>query len=367
MLNNQANIISENNAAAITRIPDASGRRTRAGARSRQRGACPRTVTRGESLAVAKKEGGAIVDWLSFTFDHVRLGKGDLKHLATELECATGLKFYIEQGSGTNGFTTGFHIYAIGFQGSSPVPVPFGVYAYGGESQKGRAYVSITGTGCALIKDWKIIHSFLNHMQARITRVDLAVDFHDGEFDLEQARKAYVENHFSTGGNRPNYQDIRSSGSDTFYVGNRKNGKITRIYEKGKQLGNPDSKWTRYETELHNRDRIIPLDVVIRPSDYWVGQYKINKTLIDAASEKIKTLRKENQISIDQLKRYVRLAYGRLLHVVRITEGEQFDADKLIRELEVQGIPRRLEKTALHFINNGSPPEPIPKEQYHAS
>jgi Putative phage replication protein RstA len=354
--------------APATQRPSASARRACAGSRGAGRGsASPRPVTRGESLAVAKKEGGAIVDWLSFTFDHFMLGKGDLKHVANEMEAATGLKFYIEPSSGISGFTTGYRMYAIGFQGTSPVPVPFGVYAYGGESQKGRAYISISGAGCALIRDWKTIHSFLNHMQARITRVDLAVDFHNGEFDLDAARKAYADRYFSTGGNVPSFQDIRTSGGDTFYIGNRKNGKISRIYEKGKKEGNPDSKWTRYETELHNRDRIIPLDVILRPSDYWVGQYKINKTLIDAAAEKIKTLRKENEITIDQLTRYLRLAYGRFLHIVRLQSGDDFDAEKLFRELEMEGIPRRLEKTALHFLNKGSPPESIPKEINYAS
>lgn len=40
----------------------------------------------------------------------------------------------------------------------------------------------------------------------------------------------------------------------TFYVGRRENGKLLRVYEKGKQLGAENSPWVRIELELHNKD-----------------------------------------------------------------------------------------------------------------
>ncbi|MDR2173953.1 MAG: replication initiation factor domain-containing protein [Burkholderiales bacterium] len=355
--------------AATIRVPDPLARSAAVGAR-RQPRSSPREVTRGESPpAVAKKDGGAIVDWLSFTFPAEHLHGDGVLALRNELEAATGCKYYIEETNGKYGFTTGYRFYAVRWVGATPTCVPFCEYAFGGESQQGRAYVSITGAGCSLVSDWNVVHRFLHLVQARITRVDLAVDFMNGEFDLERARAAYIDGLFKNGGRQPgaNFVDDLNTGSGkTLYIGNRTNGKVTRIYEKGKQLGNPDSKWTRFETELHNRDRHIPFDIVIRPSDYWVGQHKISENLIDAAAERIKTLTSEQEITIERLRRYLRLAYGRLLHVIRLTDGDNFNAEQVFKELEMHGIPRRLEKTALHFLNTGQP-APVPIGATHAN
>jgi phage replication initiation protein len=362
-MNHQSVIIPENShvIAALAAAPEPDARSASAGARRQPR--FPRPVTRGESLAPAKKEGGAIVDWLSFTFLHESLKGDGVPALLHEFQAATGCQFHVEGTNGKHGFTTGYRFYAVRFVGSTPSCVPFCEYAYGGDSQQGRAYVSITGVGCGLINDWFVIHRFLHLIQARITRIDLAVDFMNGEFNLENARTAYIDGLFNNGGRQPsaNFVDDLNTGSgQTLYIGNRANGKVTRIYEKGKQLGNRDSKWTRFETEIHNRDRHIPLDIVIRPSDYWVSQHKINQTLIDAVSERIKTLTSEHEITMERMLRYCKLAYGRLLHIVRLTDGENFDAEQTLKNLEVQGIPRRLEKTALHFLNTGqSAPVPI--------
>jgi phage replication initiation protein len=365
MPNTKAITIPHTATAQITAAPSratvAPARSAGAGARREPRS--PRTVTRGESPAPAKAEGGAIIDWLSFTFPAERLHGDGVMAVKNELEAATGLKFYAENTNGKNGFTTGYRFYAVRYVGSMPSSVPFCEYAFGGESQQGRAYVSITGTGCALIRDWNVLHRFLHLTNARITRIDLAVDFMEGEFDLERARTAYIDGHFNNGGRQPAanlVDDLNTDSGKTLYIGNRANGKITRIYEKGKQLGNRDSKWTRYETELHNRDRHIPLDIVIRPSDYWVGQHKINKNLIDASAERIKTLTKEQEITIGRMMQYCRLAYGRLLHIIRLTDGNNFDFEQTYRDLEMEGIPRRMEKTALHFLNTGQP-APFPR------
>ncbi len=44
----------------------------------------------------------------------------------------------------------------------------------------------------------------------------------------------------------------------TLYIGKRENGKMLRIYEKGKHLGNPVSSWVSVELELKGKNRIIP-------------------------------------------------------------------------------------------------------------
>ena len=51
------------------------------------------------------------------------------------------------------------------------------------------------------------------------------------------------------------------------------NGKMLRIYEKGKQLGDSESPWVRVEAELRNKSRVIPWDALTRPGSYLAGAY----------------------------------------------------------------------------------------------
>jgi len=61
---------------------------------------------------------------------------------------------------------------------------------------------------------------------------------------------------------------------------------------------------------------------------------------------------------------YCRVAYGKLIHVVRLLNQED-DESKLLDELAVMGIPRRLEKTALTALNHGGSAAPPLQEQDH--
>ena len=67
--------------------------------------------------------------------------------------------------------------------------------------------------------------------------------------------------------------DLGSGEGKTLYVGNRKNGKLCRVYEKGRQLGNPSSPWVRVEVEFRNKSRVIPWDTLINPGHYLAGAY----------------------------------------------------------------------------------------------
>ena len=73
-------------------------------------------------------------------------------------------------------------------------------------------------------------------------------------------------------------------------------GRLLRIYEKGKQLGDPLSPWVRWELELHNKDRTIPLDVLIRPGHYLAGGYPCLSWICES-QDRIKTTRKQLMIS----------------------------------------------------------------------
>jgi phage replication initiation protein len=141
-----------------------------------------------------------------------------------------------ERKGGLHGYKTS---YTIGKTG--------GMLAFGG--QRGTALVSLPGSACALITDWQTCyHLFYEILKGRITRWDGAVDLFGGLPSVDDAVNFYLTGQFSAGGNKPSCSQngnwIETDGSGlTFYVGKRKNGKLLRVYEKGKQLGDASSPW----------------------------------------------------------------------------------------------------------------------------
>lgn len=314
-----------------------------------------------------KNQGTAIIDWLSFTWE----GWSDCnvdKMVRLWLREWMREPLAGESGNGLFGFEHSVTFYSFD---SALEEVPVAILAWGGERQRGRCYLSINGTGCSLIKDWQCVQRIAESIKARITRVDVAVDDVQGEMiRLDEMPAWYEGGKFNAGGRRPTYKVEGDWFTDlgagrTFYVGRRQNGKYCRVYEKGKQLGNRESPWSRFEVEIHNVDRVVPYDVLTKSSEYFVGCYPICETLVDVGAERIKTLRAEHEISLDRLRGYCRIAYGKLIHVLRIQAQHEpgYDELKLIDELCVQGLPRRLAKTALHMLKTappaGAPPQGV--------
>lgn len=303
--------------------------------------------------------GVAVLDWLSFTFEGYSDGRID-NMVRTWLREWMQSPMVGESGNGLYGFTQSVTFSTMVDDLARGETVPVAVLAWGGDKQRGRVYVSINGTGCSLIKDWPCVQRILETMKARITRADVAVDALEGEFTVDQAQAWYEGGGFNAGGRTPTYKVegdwLTPTGAGrTFYVGRRENGKYARMYEKGRQLGNRHSAWNRFEVELHNADRVIPYDICTRPGEYFAGCYPCCVGLVDVGAERIKTLREEGAISLAKLRGYCRIAYGKLIHVLRFVH--QDDELQLLKDLTVTGIPRRLEKSAL-TVYRGGPDDP---------
>lgn len=150
--------------------------------------------------------------------------------------------------------------------------------------------VSITGLGCSVaVSGWeKRLYEFLCQCQnAKITRIDLAHDDFNGDYSCVESSDMYeTDGLFYTKGTRPKVQQLGDwkynlGDGRTLQIGNRANGKVERIYEKGKQLGDKGSKWLRTELEISNANRVIPFDILINPTAYFCGAYPYNSLLID--------------------------------------------------------------------------------------
>ncbi len=216
------------------------------------------------------------------------------------------------------------------------------MFAYGG--QRGMGFLSIPGEGCALVEDWGRAHAFLRDvLKARITRWDGAVDDYEGRYSVDLALAWFLEGRFGTRGNQPRMKQVGNlaapDGSGrTLNIGIRKNGKMLRIYEKGRQLGCASSPWTRWELELHNRDREVPLDVLLNPGPYVAGAYSCLGWVSEEAC-RVRTLRKTGEISYEHLTPWARVAYGTHFSVMLGVEGS---AEAVLEKLVMPGTPRRL-------------------------
>lgn len=308
---------------------------------------CPPALTGGESLS------GAKVDWLTATW----LPEPDEHVPATIHALLVSLLGHVHgiDAPGMFGYQHGVR-YFIKLDDGKEHHVAR--VDWGGTHHKQRARLDLSGTACARITSWRSLQSWIaEQFDHKLTRVDLAVDCLLGEFDVEDARDWYLGGEFNAGGRMPRHSTpgdwFDPKHGRTLEVGRRENGKMLRAYEKGRQLGDPSSPWTRFEVELRNIDRDLPLDILTDCDRYFVGAYKCLQRLLDVAGERIATHQKEGEIAIDKLTEYARSAYGTLVHTLRahLSAGEVLDA------ISRPGTPRRLEKASLAgFIFTGSPP-----------
>ncbi|MGN5077317.1 replication initiation factor domain-containing protein [Aeromonas veronii] len=233
--------------------------------------------------------------------------------------------------------------------------------------------VSFSGVGCAAL-DMQALHSVISHIPSvRITRVDLALDDYSGEMisyqgaiDGAQAGEFHPER-----GRAPAWMKIESgefviseiakgivkrfgmapTKGCSFYVGSRINGKCARVYEKGKQMQSAENpNWVRAEGELHNKDRIIPLDVLINPDPYFAGMYPQFAKWLDAIKQsesvpvRVTTFKNKFKTSRDNAVFHMSRMAGRLVNWLASVEGlaPETIVHQLTAHLKEDDIPARL-------------------------
>ncbi len=306
----------------------------------------PHVVIRGETLPrinPAFESSGVVpqaahIDWLAFTFTP-SLGSGisnPVKWLLSQLADVFGLPAFTAQttGKGWNGYT-----YRVNLGENSE----YGLIAYGGDKQRGTVHVELNASACSHISNWHAVQQWGESLGAKITRVDLAHDDITAEtVSIAIARIWYDAGEFTTNGRPPDARLIDDMGSNkgkTLYIGARANGKLLRVYEKGRQLGDPSSPWVRVELELRNKSRVIPWDVLTTPTTYLAGGYPC-LAFLSTIQDKIRTITKAVQITIESITQHLRLMGGKSFHVLR--QVYLGDDTALLNAITREGIPRRL-------------------------
>jgi phage replication initiation protein len=219
------------------------------------------------------------------------------------------------------------------------------LFALGGN--RNTAFLSIPGDGCSLVPDWpELVRVLRDGLSARVTRLDCANDSLEGLHPVDEMVERYRGGEFNAGGRNPSCKQMGnwlfSDGTGrTFYVGERRNGKLYRAYEKGKMLGDTASPWVRHEVQFGNRDRVIPWEAVLEPGRYLAGAYPALGWVAEDTS-RIATLRRTDSISYKRLVHHASVSYGPLLNVMRDREGSD---EAVLRKLTRPGAPRRLAVT----------------------
>lgn len=295
----------------------------------------PRTVIRGESShpgQASDRAQAALTDWLNVSFrydpDTFDIGAFFDRFSAVSEGIFGGMT---DRERGIHGWSKSFLFDRGGV-----------VFALGG--QRNTAFLSLPGEGCAFVSDWLPLVCLLrDELRGHITRWDGAVDDYEGRRSVDHAVELYKLGGFKNGGRQPLPRQLGNwiTPDDlgrTFQVGQRRNGKLLRIYEKGKQLGDPSSPWVRWEVELHNIHRLIPWDVLERPGDYVAGAYPCMSWVSERAS-RIRTIKAQDAISYARLQHVGSVAYGTLVNVMMQREGS---AERVVELLKREGVPRRL-------------------------
>lgn len=202
----------------------------------------------------------------------------------------------------------------------------YGHVGIGGQNQRSTIMVSINGAGCLAAREgWEQrLFDFLKTKarRASITRVDLAHDCFDGEVTVDQADRWFDDGLFTASVNEPhheykgNWKKPNGKGR-SLYIGLRRNGKLCRIYEKGKEQGDASSEWVRIEVEYRNVKRVIPFDVLLDPSAFFVASYPCLRFIDPGRQpERMEIKRKTAQINVEASLDNICASYGKYVRVL---------------------------------------------------
>lgn len=238
-----------------------------------------------------------------------------------------------------------------------------GYVAWGGASQKGSFQIYGTGELCEylnMIGRMQFVGSMAEKLKMKVSRADVAHDDFEGSQSVDDAVGYYKQGGFTFTRDPSINQMGNWLGNDTkgrtVYIGSRDSGKLLRVYEKGKQLGDPASPWVRWEVELKAKDRVIPYDIFSDPAKYFTGCYPVLKKFIaGTAAQAIKTVKKKVKITVERALDVLKAQYGRYIGVL---SGSMSPAD-FISRVSVDGVPRGLVFPVPKVSATADTPDPL--------
>jgi len=203
--------------------------------------------------------------------------------------------------------------------------------------------VSLSGAGCKWVKDWRVTFNAAVQLKAKISRIDCAHDDYEGKrLDVHALRERAAAGDFCEGGCPPRHRFMSDEGhgtGSTLYVGGKGHKELC-VYEKGKQMGLPTSPWVRAEVRLYGKHVEVPLDVLLDPGAYLRGAYSVMRELIQGVCTRLRTIRKQVEVSAEAMVLWMNRQVGPALNVLRDAFGDSWAEFAEARVLR-QGHPGR--------------------------
>ena len=213
-----------------------------------------------------------------------------------------------------------------------------------GIKDDGDFHVSLSGAGCARVSNWHRVTNFIDATKAKITHVDIAVDDLSGEiFTFENMLEHFKNGDFNEGGRNPDgtlHDDLGSNKGRSLTIGTRGHKQV-QIYEKGKQLGDPESKRIRVEVRLYAKHMVLTPDVLVNPEPYFRGSYSLLVKYLDGVIERFDVLRATAEASGKAMLAFLERQAGRSLGLLFDALGRDACAYYIERKLAREGRPGR--------------------------
>lgn len=210
--------------------------------------------------------------------------------------------------------------------------------------------VSLSGVGCAGIRNWLAVADCIEQAHAKITRCDIAFDDFDGTVATPgQVRDMWHAGEFNGNGRPPkaHYIDDLGTGKGCTATIGQKGYRELCTYEKGKQLGDPTSPWVRIEGRFYAKHQVLSADMIRRPLQFLRGMYPVLGRLLHGIVERLETVKRTAITTASAMVAWLRRQCGGALHAVRkaipdTTEFAHVMGDLLARPVR----PRRLKHPA---------------------
>lgn len=212
------------------------------------------------------------------------------------------------------------------------------------------ARLELTGDGCrhyagacsGHAKRWLELRAKLESVGGRLTRCDVAADDLAGLYPVRMAMEWRDQGEFDNRGQRPKarlYDDLGSGDGNTLYIGSSASEKQLRVYEKGRELGDKESPWVRYECQFKASNRKeLPLDMLRDPAGFLLGAYPV-LSFIDAMASRIDVTQAAAKATWKSCRRHLKRQYGATLtFICKNTDGDAALA-RIVRTLTSPKLP----------------------------
>lgn len=317
-------------------------------------------------LPHSEKSGGygvqkTILDWVGFT------SSVELNAVFAAIQVVWPLAMFTNNSKGIKGFPDSYSVSSEG--------VKIGTIGTG--AKHGRTYVSMTGDACALLDDESIgmLVEVLSmpEFDARLNRVDIALDFFHGELTWDHALWAYDRGSYKgpRGGRNPRKKviDLSADGENlgrTLYIGVREGACYGRIYEKGLEVfanmpedlrklsldreaetgqGPNADTWLRLEVEYKRVENDLTLDILQDRDRYFAGAYPYYADALGLSDGlRPSQLKKDIDVELDRMIFNARRSYGSLIHSL---QQMGFNANDVVQQLSSGRNNDRLVRSGL--------------------